>query len=89
VTDRSCVVFLPHSSLIHCRGCGENIPLSRVTMMHQERIVEELGMVREIHSGCASAPTRYAAMRERVWRVGLLTAAHNGGRMPDRVAYRC
>jgi hypothetical protein len=72
---------------IHCSACGEYLPLSRFTMRNQERIVEELTMAREVHSGCADAASQEAAVRERRWREGFLRNLYAGGRQPDRLAW--
>jgi hypothetical protein len=81
------VVFIPRSSRIHCQGCDESIPLSRCTMQNQLRIVEELTMARDLHRDCADKTPKLARM-SRVWREGFLKNQFNGGREPERLAYR-
>ena len=81
------VTFLPHMASIHCSKCGEYVPLSRFTMRNQERIVEELTMARELHSGCADAESQAEAIRERRWREGFLRNLYANGRQADRLAW--
>lgn len=84
--ESSPVEFLPALALIRCTACGDKVTLSRFTMRLQERIVEEIEMMRELHSACGSATSPETAQRERRWMEQLIRQRHSG-RQPDRLAW--
>lgn len=86
MADKSTVQFIPRTAQLHCSGCGDRIPLSRSTMRNQERIMEELGMARELHAGCGDAGSQDKAITERVWREMFIRQRYSE-RRPDRLAW--